>query len=74
MSNADSAGAIFGEGFSCSQAVLAAYCEQFGLDKELALKIGSGFGGGMHLDQACGAVTGGFTSSPTGPAWTTSGP
>jgi len=60
MSNADKAAAIFGQGFSCSQAVLAAYCEQFGLDEELALKIGSGFGGGMHLDQACGAVTGAF--------------
>jgi len=60
MGNADSAAALFGEGFSCSQAVLAAYGEQFGLDKELALKLGSGFAGGMHLDQACGAVTGAF--------------
>jgi len=60
MSNPDKAGAIFKEGFSCSQAVLAAYCEQFGLSEEQAYKIGSGFGGGMHLDQTCGAVTGAF--------------
>jgi C_GCAxxG_C_C family probable redox protein len=46
------------EGFSCSQAVLGAYCERFGLDKNQALKISSSFGGGMHLNQTCGAVTG----------------
>ena len=60
MNNADKAAAMFKEGFSCSQAVLAAYCEQFGLSKEQAYKIGSSFGGGMHLDQTCGAVTGAF--------------
>jgi C_GCAxxG_C_C family probable redox protein len=60
MSNADKAAGIFKEGFSCSMAVLGAYCEQFGLDKKLAYKVSSGFGGGMHLDQTCGAVTGAF--------------
>jgi C_GCAxxG_C_C family probable redox protein len=60
MGNAEKAAAMFKEGFSCSQAVLGTYCERFGLDKELACKISSGFGGGMHLDQACGAVTGAF--------------
>jgi C_GCAxxG_C_C family probable redox protein len=60
MGNAEKAAATFKEGFSCSQAVLGTYCERFGLDKELACKISSGFGGGMHLDQACGAVTGAF--------------
>jgi C_GCAxxG_C_C family probable redox protein len=60
MNNADKAAAIFKEGVCCSMAVLAAYCEQFGLDKNLAYKVSSGFGGGMHCDQACGAVTGAF--------------
>jgi C_GCAxxG_C_C family probable redox protein len=60
MSNADKAAAMFNEGFSCSQAVLGTYCEQFGLDKEQACKISTGFGGGMHLGQTCGAVTGAF--------------
>ena len=60
MNSADKAVEIFKEGFSCSMAVLAAYSEQFGLDKNLALKVSSGFGGGMHLDQTCGAVTGAF--------------
>jgi C_GCAxxG_C_C family probable redox protein len=48
------------EGFSCSQAVCAAFCDNFGLDKNQALKISSAFGGGMHLNQTCGAVTGAF--------------
>jgi C_GCAxxG_C_C family probable redox protein len=60
MSNVEKAVEIFRGGLSCSQAVLGAYCEQLGLDEETAYKIGSGFGGGMHLDQACGAVTGAF--------------
>jgi len=60
MNNVEKAVEVFKSGLSCSQAVLGAYCEQFGLDKELAYKIGSGFGGGIHLDQACGAVTGAF--------------
>jgi C_GCAxxG_C_C family probable redox protein len=58
MSNADKAVATFKEGFSCSQAVLSPYCEHFGLDRDTALKISTGFGGGMHLGQTCGAVTG----------------
>ena len=60
MDNADKAAGMFKEGFSCSQAVLGTYCERYGLDKKQAYKIGCGFGGGMHLDQACGAVTGAF--------------
>jgi C_GCAxxG_C_C family probable redox protein len=60
MSNVEEAVEVFKGGLSCSQAVLGAYCEKFGLDKETAYKISSGFGGGMHLDQACGAVTGAF--------------
>ena len=57
MGNVEKAVEVFKEGFSCSQAVLGAYCEQFGLDKKTAYKISSAFGGGMHLDQTCGAVT-----------------
>jgi len=60
MDNVEKAVEIYDEGFSCSQAVIAAYCEQFGLDSDTALKISSGFGGGMHLNQTCGAVIGAF--------------
>jgi C_GCAxxG_C_C family probable redox protein len=53
--------ARFEEGFSCSQAVFSAYAEHLGLDRETALKISGGFGGGMgRMAQTCGAVTGAF--------------
>ena len=50
----------FKSGFNCSQAVLGSYCEQFGLDCEQAFKVATGFGGGMHIGETCGAVTGAF--------------
>jgi C_GCAxxG_C_C family probable redox protein len=51
----------FKEGFSCSQAVLSAFCEPLGLDRNNALKISQSFGGGMaHMGETCGAVTGAF--------------
>lgn len=49
----------FEKGFSCAPSVLSAYSEQFGLEKELALKIACGFGGGIgRTGRTCGAVTG----------------
>lgn len=49
----------FSAGFNCSQAVLDVFADDFGLDKEQALKLSSGFGGGVGRGgQVCGAVTG----------------
>ena len=59
MNNQEKAKAVFNEGFSCSQAVLAAFCQELNLDKNTALKIADSFGGGMgRLGLTCGAVTG----------------
>jgi C_GCAxxG_C_C family probable redox protein len=61
MTKPERAVALFREGFSCSQAVFAAFSQDFGLDRETSLKISQAFGGGMaHLGEACGAVTGAF--------------
>lgn len=49
---------LFDSGFNCSQSVLAVFCEQYGLDKETALKMSCGFGGGMRSGEVCGAVSG----------------
>jgi C_GCAxxG_C_C family probable redox protein len=50
---------LFGQGFSCSQAVLAAYAPRLGLEREKALRLAQGFGAGMaRLGETCGAVTG----------------
>ncbi len=58
MNNAEKAAGLFEQGFSCSQAVLGAYCDKFDLSRDTAMKISTGFGGGMHLGQTCGSVTG----------------
>lgn len=48
----------FTEGFHCSQSVLEAFAEQYGLNPILARKLGSPFVGGSGLGGECGAVTG----------------
>jgi C_GCAxxG_C_C family probable redox protein len=59
LSKAKEADNQFEKGYSCAPSVLSAYSEQFGLEKELALKIACGFGGGIgHTGRTCGAVTG----------------
>lgn len=61
MRKIDLALSCFEEGFSCSQAVVCAFAEEFGMDKETALKISGAFGGGMaQMGETCGAVTGAF--------------
>ena len=60
-SKVNEAVACFNSGFNCSQAILSTYCEQFGLNKETALKLSCGFGAGMgRLGETCGAVTGAY--------------
>ncbi len=59
MSKAEEANKQFEKGFSCAPSVLSTYSEQFGLEKELALKIACGFAGGIgRTGRTCGAVTG----------------
>lgn len=49
----------FNQGFACSQAVLSAFAEDFGLDRETALRVSGAFGAGMaRQGLTCGAVTG----------------
>ena len=59
MSKKDTAVACFKQGFACSQAVLFAFADDFGLDHDTAVKLGTPFGGGMgRMGDTCGAVTG----------------
>jgi len=61
MNKVDEAVLLFSQGWSCSQAILSVYAEQYGLARETALKLGEGFGGGMaNMGRTCGAVTGAF--------------
>jgi C_GCAxxG_C_C family probable redox protein len=59
MSRADRALSLFRRGFSCSQAVAAAFAADHGLDEETALRLAQGFGGGIARQADwCGALTG----------------
>ena len=49
---------LFGQGYMCSQAVFAAFSEDFGVTEKQALQIGSCFGSGMNKGEVCGACTG----------------
>lgn len=58
MSRVDDAGRLFTEGKSCSQAVFAAFAPSLGVETAEALRLASGFGGGMHIGTTCGAASG----------------
>ncbi len=59
MSNTDQAVYLFKKGFSCSQAVCAAFAPEFDLDAETALRLSGPFGGGCgRQGELCGAVAG----------------
>ncbi len=45
-------------GFNCAQATLGHFAEELGLDVKTAMKLASGFGGGMRLGDECGCATG----------------
>ena len=57
---AERAQQLHNQGFNCAQAVVCAYCDQFGLDEETACKVAEGFGLGMGIMEVCGALTGAF--------------
>lgn len=59
MTKGEKAKALFLDGYNCAQAVFGAFCEDFGLDLDTAMKLSSGFGGGIgRLREVCGAVSG----------------
>lgn len=65
--------AMFEDGYSCAQALLATYGPDHGLDRETALKVASPLAGGLsRTDGPCGAGTGallvlGLVLGPTTP-------
>lgn len=58
MNYVEEAVQLFEDGYMCSQAVLAVFCEEFRLSREQAFKISISFGGGMRKGEVCGACTG----------------
>ncbi len=61
MKRSEKARSIFGNNANCAQSVLLAFAAEQGIDDETALRIATGFGGGMgRMANVCGAVTGAF--------------
>lgn len=59
MMKSDAAIECFSSGFNCAQAVFSTYCDDLGLETEMAKRIAGGFGAGMgYIGETCGAVTG----------------
>ena len=59
MTKGDIAKKYFEDGYNCAQAVLLAFCEDFGLEKETAIMMSAPFGGGMgRLREVCGTFSG----------------
>lgn len=58
MNKIEEAHELFRQGFNCGQAVLSVFRDEISIDKETALKIATGFGGGARNGELCGAVTG----------------
>lgn len=51
----------FLEGYNCSQCIICAFSDMLGIDKNMALRLSSPFGGGMgRMREVCGSVSGMF--------------
>lgn len=50
--------ALFQEGYNCCQAVMGAFCREFGIDFETGMRLTAGLGGGMgRLREVCGTCS-----------------
>ena len=47
MNKIEAVNTLFRKGYNCTQALLATYGTDLGLNRDIALKIASPFGGGM---------------------------
>jgi C_GCAxxG_C_C family probable redox protein len=45
---------------NCAQSTFTAFSSDFGVDEKTAFNLTQAFGGGMHIDGVCGAVTGAY--------------
>lgn len=59
MNKTEEAVEVFAKGYNCSQAVFSTFSSATGIDRETAMKLACGFGGGIGRQaETCGAVTG----------------
>lgn len=59
MTKAETAKSLFLEGYNCAQAIAGAFHKELKLEFNAAVRLASGFGGGMGRQrEVCGAVSG----------------
>jgi len=59
QSKSEIAAELFLGGCNCAQAVLGAFCEDYGLAFDVAASVSCGLGSGARNAELCGAVSGG---------------
>ena len=57
-SKSDFAKSQLASGFGCAASILSTFCEGYGLDAKVAVKLACGLGGGCAVGEVCGAVSG----------------
>jgi len=61
MTREEKAVSAFQAGYNCAQSTFMAFIDDLGIEKKQAMKLASGFGGGMgRMQEVCGAVSGGI--------------
>jgi C_GCAxxG_C_C family probable redox protein len=59
MNKMDQAAELYKQGYLCSQAVFAAFCEEYGIDKISGIKLSKFLGAGyLYRGDYCGAISG----------------
>ena len=74
IDHGERARALFLSGMTCAQAVLCAFEDETGLDRDLAMRMASGFGAGLGgLREVCGTLTGAILALGVIEGWTEPG-
>jgi C_GCAxxG_C_C family probable redox protein len=56
--HADKACELFAGGLNCAQSIFVAFCDVTGMDRDLAVRLSSSFGGGMgRMREVCGTCS-----------------
>ena len=59
INHAEKARQLFMQGYNCAQAVVCAFEDRIGLDRDSAARLACSFGGGMgRMREVCGTVSG----------------
>jgi C_GCAxxG_C_C family probable redox protein len=58
MTKQEQAKELYANQYNCAQSVFGVFCQENGLENEIAFKLANGFGGGIRAGELCGALSG----------------